>query len=392
VSQVMRFNPWVLAAPAEDFRPVQDMLRQHADSISLAVAVPYKSPPSHILDAYHAALENGCIRYGPGRGLLQLREAIAKKLKDSNGVEADPETEIIVTHGAGHGFLISLLAFLSPGDEVLTADPSFPLNFGVPALLGAVPRCFRLCVKDNFKLDFDSLEQAVTPRTKLLIHHDPNNPTGTVCTAEDLERLARFVLDHDLVVLSDEVYEKFSFDGHHHRSLASFDGMKGRVVSLFSFSKEYALSGARLGYIVADRQTIDVISRIQQNDGSGANHAGQMAALAALTGPQGFFAEWLTEFDRSRHFAVEALHRIPGVTCSVPGGGLFVFADIGRLGTSDGIWRMLLRDARVGLAPGNWYGLHGEGYVRLCYGAVPFDVLERGLTRITEVLTRLSSS
>ena len=390
MSQVLRFNPWVLAAPVEDFRPVQDMLRKHADSISFAVAVPYKSPPSHILEAYHTALDSGCIRYGPGRGLLQLREAIARKLKDFNGVEADPETEIIVTHGAGHGFLISLLAFLNPGDEVLTADPSFPLNFGVPSLLGAVPRCFRLCAEDNFRFDFDSLEHAVTPRTKLLIHHDPNNPTGTVCRAEDLVRLARFVLDHDLVVLSDEVYEKFSFDGYRHRSLAGFDEMKGRVVSLFSFSKEYALSGARLGYIVADRQTIEVISRIQQNDGSGANHAGQMAALAALTGPQDFLAEWLSEFDRSRHYAVETLNRIPGVTCTVPGGGFFVFTDISRLGTSDGIWRMLLRDAKVGLAPGNWYGPHGEGYVRLCYGAVPFNLLERGLARMTEVLKGLA--
>jgi aspartate/methionine/tyrosine aminotransferase len=387
----MRFNPRVLAAPAEDFRPVQDMLRQHIDSISFAVAVPYKSPPSHIVKAYQAALENGCTRYGPGRGLPQLREAIARKLKDFNDVEADPETEIIVTHGAGHGFLLILLAFLSPGDEVLTADPGFPLNFGVPTLLGAVPRSFRLCAEDNFRLDFASLERAVTPRTKLLIHHDPNNPTGTVCTDEDLQRLARFVLDHDLVVLSDEVYEKFSFDGHRHRSLAAFHGMKGRVVSLFSFSKEYALSGARLGYIVADRQTIDVIARIQQNDGSGPNHAGQMAALAALTGPQDFMAGWLSEFDRSRHYAVETLNRIPGVTCSVPAGGFFVFADISRLGTSDTIWRMLMRDAKVGLAPGNWYGPHGEGYVRLCYGAAPFDILERGLARITEVLKRHSS-
>jgi aspartate/methionine/tyrosine aminotransferase len=389
MSQASKFNQWALAAPAEDFQPVRDMLRQHTDGISFAVAVPYKSAPPHIIEAYHAALEKGHTHYGPGRGLPELREAIARKLKDFNGIEADPETEIIVTHGAGHGFLITLLAFLSPGDEVLTADPGFPLNFGVPKLLGAVPRCFRLRAEDSFRLNFDSLERAVTPRTKMLIHHDPSNPTGTVCTAEDLERLAKFVLDHDLVVLSDEVYEKFSFDGHRHYSLAAIKGMKERVVSLFSFSKEYALSGARLGYIVADRQTIDVIARIQQNDGSGANHAGQLAALAALTGPQGFLMEWLSEFDKSRHFAVEMLNRIPGVTCTVPRGGFFAFADISRLGTSDSIWRMLLRDAKVGLAPGNWYGPHGEGYVRLCYGAVPFDTLERGLERINKVLKRL---
>jgi len=191
-------------------------------------------------------------------------------------------------------------------------------------------------------------------------------------------------------VLSDEVYERYQFDGRRHHSLATIDGMKERVVSLFSFSKEYAISGARIGYVVADQQTIDVIARIQQNDGAGANHAGQVAALAALNGPQGFLDDWMAEFDRSRRHTVETLNRIPGVTCDMPQGGFFVFADISKLGTSDDVWKLLLREAKVGVAPGIWYGPHGEGYVRLCYGAAPFEVLELGLARISEVLGRLS--
>ena len=287
----MRLNPHVLAAQVEDFGPVR---RAQSDPavISLAVADPYKRPFAHVLQAYHQAIDDGFTRYGPSEGFLDLREAIARKLASRNGISADPEGEILVTHGAGNAFLHALMACLQPGDEVLTPDPSFPLNFGSTQVLGAIPVSCPLDGPGGLAGLPDRMAEAVTPRTRMIILHNPNNPTGDVLPRDVLERIARLAQAHDLAVLSDEVYERYVYDGHEHVSMATLPGMQDRTITVFSFSKDYGLSGLRVGYLTAARSLVAAISRIQRNDGSGANAPGQRAALAALTGPQDGLDSW----------------------------------------------------------------------------------------------------
>lgn len=384
----MRLNPHVLAAQVEDFGPVR---RAQTDPavISLAVADPYKRPFPHVVDAYHAAIDAGFTRYGPSEGFRDLREAIAHKLATRNAIQADPETEILVTHGAGNGFLLSLIACLEPGDEVLTPDPSFPLNFGATQVLGAMPVSCPVDGPDGVDTLPDRLAEALTPRTRLIILHNPNNPTGDVLPREVLERIARLAQAHDLWVLSDEVYEHFVYDGREQVSIAALPGMKERTITLFSFSKDYGLSGLRIGYLTAGRPVVAAISRIQRNDGSGANAPAQRAALAALTGPQEELDAWLVEFDAARRQTVAALRQVRGVTCPLPAGGYFVFPDLAAYGESEALCRRVLEEARVGLAPGTWYGRRGAGHVRLCYAGAPPGRLAEALARIASFLEHL---
>ncbi len=384
----MRLNPHVLAAQVEDFGPVR---RAQADPavISLAVADPYKRPFPHVLAAYHAAIDAGFTRYGPSEGFRDLREALAGKLAARHGIHADPDTEILVTHGAGNAFLLSLMACLQPGDEVLTPDPSFPLNFGASQVLGGVPVSCPLDGPGGVATLPDRMGEAVTARTRLIILHNPNNPTGDVLPRAVLERIARLAQAHDLAVVSDEVYERFVYDGHEHVSIATLPGMKERTITLFSFSKDYGLSGLRIGYLTAAPALVAAISRIQRNDGSGANVPGQRTALAALSGPQDELEAWVAEFDAARRRTVAALNQVPGVTCALPAGGYFVFPDLAAYGESEVLCRRCLEEAKVGLAPGTWYGRRGAGHVRLCYAGAPAERLEEALERIAAFLKRL---
>jgi aspartate aminotransferase len=383
----MRLNHHVLSAQAEDFGPIR---RAQSDPamISLAVADPYKRPFPHVLDAYHAAIAGGFTRYGPSEGFRDLREAIAQKLEARNAIRADPDTEVLVCHGAGNGFLLSLMACLEPGDEVLTPDPSFPLNFGATQVLGAVPVSCPIDGPGGVDTLPDRMAEAVTPRTRLMIVHNPNNPTGNILPVRVLERIAEVARAHDLVVLSDEVYERFVYDGHRHVSIATLPGMRERTITLFSFSKDYALSGLRVGYLTGPPLLVSAIFRIQRNDGSGANAPGQRAALAALTGPQDALEAWAAEFDTARRRTVAALNEIPGVACPVPDGGYFVFPDLAAYGDAETLAGALLEEAKVGVAPGIWYGRGGAGHLRLCYAGVPPDRLEEALERIRAFLRR----
>ena len=385
-------NANVVQAPAEDFSALKRAAASDSSFISLAVAEPYKQPFPHALEAYKRAIDDGFVRYGLGEGVLPLREAIAEKLRARNGIVVDPGTEVRVTHGAGHALLLALLAFLAPGDEALTADPSFPLNFGTTRLIGAVPLSCPIDGPGGLEALPDRMAEAISPRTRLIVLHSPNNPTGDLLPQSVLERIAELAERHDLGVLSDEVYERFVYDGRRHFSVASLPGMLERTITVHGFSKEYCLSGLRVGYMSGGARLLAACGRIQQNDGAGANPASQMAALAALTGPQDELDRWAVEFDGTRRRTVETLNAIQGVSCPLPASGYFAFPDVGMLGDVEALWQGLLENARVGVAPGSWYSQRPPANVRICYAAAPPERVAEALRRMVDYMGTLPRS
>jgi len=378
---MVRLNPHVLGCSVEDFSAIRAAARD-PDFISLAIADPYKMPAPHVTAALSQAVTDGMLRYTPLTGYPDLRAAIARKLRALNGIAADPDTDILVTHGAGHGFLVALMALLQPGDEVLTPDPSFPLNFGTVQLLGAVPVSVPLHGAEGLAGLAQRMAAAITPRTRAIILHNPNNPTGDVLPASVLAEIAALASRHDLAVLSDEVYERFVYADPPPPSIATLPGMQERTVTLFGFSKDHVLSGLRVGYLVGPARIVAAIARIVQNDGVGACSIGQRAAIAALDGPQDHIDAWRAEFGALRHEVTAALNAIPGLRCALPEGGYFCFVDARAHGEMMPLWQALIAEARVGVGLGEWYGRHGRGHFRLCYAATPRDRLMQALDRL----------
>lgn len=388
---VIKLNPHVLNCPIEDFRAVR--AAAHDPSfISLAIADPYYSPAPHVIDAFREATISKYMRYAPLKGDPQLLQAIAAKLERMNGIAADPDRNILVTHGAGHGFLVALMTLLQPGDEVLTTDPGFPLNFGTVQLLGAKPVCCGIGGAEGLTGLAERMESMITPRTRVMILHNPINPTGQVMRLELLQSLAALACKYNLTVLSDEVYERFVYDQPAPPSIASLPGMTERTVTLFGFSKDYVISGLRVGYLVGSERIVAAISRIVQNDGVGAGAAAQRAALAALTGPQTQVENMVREFGKLRHLVTARLNAIPGLACQVPAGGYFCFVDATAYGDAEALCERMIREAGVGLSPGSWNGPAGAGHFRLCYGAAPEEKVRTALDRIEEALAARSGT
>lgn len=388
---VIELNPHVLNCQIEDFRAVREAAAD-PEFISLAIADPYYPPAPHVIAAFCEAASGGFTRYAPLAGDPELRQAIASKVRSANNIVADPATDVFVTHGAGHAFLVSLIALLQPGDEVLTTDPGFPLNFGSVQLLGAKPVVCSIAGPDGLASLPERMEAAITPRTRAMILHNPINPTGHVMGVELLKRLAAVACKYDLAVLSDEVYERFVYDESTLPSIASFPGMRERTVTLFGFSKDHVISGLRVGYLVSSERIVAAISRIVQNNGVGAGAAAQRAALAALTGPQDQVNAMVAEFKALRHVVTDRLNAISGLRCQLPAGGYFCFVDATAYGDAEELCRRMIREARVGLSPGSWNGPAGAGHFRLCYGAAPQQRIAIALDRLEHALTAMLPS
>ncbi len=380
-----RFNPYITQAPIEEYTPIYELARD-PEAIILAIASLNKPLRKHIVDAVIQTVREGRTHYTSTWGEPELRREIARKLLIRNKISADPDREILVTMGAGHGFMMAVKAFVKEGDEVITPDPSFPLNFGVTTMCGGKPISVTLRQGGKSPLSVDKLRKKVSEKTKMIILVSPENPTGIVYPRSALEEIAEIARDNDIVVLSDEVYENMVFDGVQTTSMASIKGMKDLTISIYSFSKEYDLSGFRIGYIVASHETLYQIYKIQRNDGASACSVSQMAALAALKGPQDYLKEWLSELDRKRRAVLDALNALPGVECAVPKAGCYVFPDISEIGDDQELYEYLAKKVKVGVTPGRWYGAQGRGHIRICYGAVTDEKLMEGLRRIRAAL------
>ncbi len=356
--------------------------------INLASGTPDFATPPHVVEAGQRAIAEGKTVYTAWAGLPALREAIAEQLRREKGLSVDPANEIIVTAGSQAAMLTVTLALLDPGDEVLVPTPFYDEYRRDIMLAGAtmVPVPTRL--EDNFEVDPDALERAVTPRTKAMILISPSNPTGAVIERATLERIAALAQRHDLLVIWDELYERFVYDGFQHVSLAALPGMWERTVVINGFSKCYGMTGWRIGYVAAGRAISDALLPIAHGMTICAPSMAQYAALAAITGPSDWFDEILAEYDRRRRLWIQALDAM-GLPYGRPRGAYYIMPHIGSTGLSSQQFAKALREeanVMIGGAGGATDPFN-EGFVR-CSLAVPYTQLEQGLERMAAVVKK----
>lgn len=370
-------------------RRLIDMVDKIPNVIGLHVGEPDFDTPMHIREAAKRALDEGYTHYTYTAGLPELREAIAEKLMRENRFKADPETEITVTVGGFAAIFSTLQAVINPGDEVIIPEPVWPSYDGLVRLAGGKPVRFRL-EAPNYSLNTDLLKERITERTKMVTINTPNNPTGAVYGLQELEALASLAKRYDLLVLADEVYEKIVFDDAHHFSIASLAGMKERTITVNSFSKTYAMTGWRVGYVVANERITAGLRRIHSYLVSCVSPVFQKAALAALRESQDCVRQMVKEYKERRDIVVEALNDIAGFDCTKPKGTFYIFPDIQGLGLSSARFaERLLKEARVATVPGSAFGKSGEGHLRMSI-AVSRDDLLRAVKRIEDFVKSCS--
>jgi len=374
------------------FQAAADWERRGENVIHLEIGRPDFDTPQHIKDMAKQALDQGVVHYTSNYGAPDLREAIAAKLLTENGIQVDPDGEIIVTVGANEGVLLIALALLDPGDEVLIPDPAWLHYYYCAQLAEARPVHVPLWEQNDFRLDPDDLESAITPRTKMIILTSPHNPTGSVLDRDTLERIADLAIKHDLLVVSDEIYEKILYDGARHHSLAAFPGMAERTITLNGFSKAYSMTGWRLGYVAAGRHLIDAMIRVHQYSATCANSFAQKGAVAAYRGSQACVTDMVREFDRRRAFLLSALEEIDGIHCVRPQGAFYLFPSIKEYELpSEQLAYHILDHAKVAVVPGSAFGRYGEGYIRLAYSN-SYENIEQAVERIDKALRQLPAS
>lgn len=368
-------------------RELMDFAAGFPEVLHLEVGEPDFPTPPHIVEAACAALREGYTKYTPNKGLPSLREAICDKLAAANGITATPE-DVVVTVGADSALFEALIATVDPGEEVLVPDPSWPNYAMMCATLGARLVRYRLDPGRNFLPDLAHLEQVTTSRSKILLVNSPSNPTGAVFPRTAVQELLAFAQRHDLYLLSDECYEEIVF-GVEHVSPAALDP-EGCVISVFSFSKSYAMTGWRVGYVVAPGGLADLISKIQEANTSCAAAVSQKAAEAALRGPQGCVAEMVQAYQRRRDLAVASL-RGYDLLVNEPQGSFYILANIARAGMEGYAFaKRLVAQQRVAVAPGETFGPAGAGLVRLSL-ATDDAVLEEGLRRLAAGVATLAA-
>ena len=364
-------NERIASVPPSGIRRFFDLAASRKDAISLGVGEPDFKTPYLIRDAAINSLIDGETQYTANRGLLELRREIALYLSDRYHISYQPEDEILVTIGASEAIDLALRALISENDEVLVPDPSYVSYAPGVIFAGGVPVPVQTKQEDDFRLKANALEAAITGKTKLLILPYPNNPTGAIMEQEDLEAIARVVLKHDLLVISDEIYSELVYDGHEHVSFASVQGMYDRTITINGFSKAFAMTGWRVGYACGAKEIISVMNKIHQYAIMCAPRQGQVAAAAALRmGRENNYesVQMMREsYDRRRRLMVDAFRNM-GLDCFVPYGAFYVFPSIRKTGmTSEEFCSALLQEKHIATVPGTAFGASGEGHIRCSY-------------------------
>ena len=358
---------------------------QGRDVVHMEIGEPDFPTPPNIVEAGRKALTDGFTKYGPTQGDPELREAIAEYISSTRGIPCD-ELSVVVTPGAKPILFYSMLALLEQGDEVLYPNPGFPMYESVIGASGATPVPVPLLESRGFSIDLDRFAESLSDRTRLIILNTPQNPTGGTIPAEDLRAIADLVVDRDLVVLSDEIYNLIAFD-EKPTSIASMDGMAEKTIVLDGFSKAYSMTGWRIGYGVFPKWMVEAICMLQVNCSSHTASFTQRAALEALRGPQDSVTVMVDEFRRRRDVIVERLNAIPGVRCARPGGAFYAFPNISETGFgSDELADRILQEAGVACLTGTSFGEYGEGYLRFSY-ATALDRIEVALDRVRDFLS-----
>jgi aminotransferase len=356
--------------------------------VRLELGEPDFETPSHIREAAKTALNEGFTHYTSSQGLLELRTELARKLEKDNRITASPDSEIIITAGACCAINLTFLALVNPGDEVLLPDPAWPHYEPCARMADATVVHYPMREENDFVPGPDIIRKLITPKTKILLLNSPNNPTGSVTSASTMKEIANLAEQHNLVVISDEVYEKFVYDGMRHQSFAAISGMRDRTVTVNAFSKTYAMTGWRLGYAVAPANVVAEMAKLNLYANTCANSIAQVAGIAALRGPQDSVREMAAEYDRRRKFVLGRLKEVPNVACGEPKGAFYALPNVQKLGMNSFDFCLhLLEKGKVSTVPGSAFGKHGEGHLRISY-ATSMENLKEGLDRFEAVVNK----
>ena len=361
---------------------VAKLEKEGKDIISLSIGRPNFDTPAHIKEAAKKSLDEGHIFYTSNYGTESLRQAVADKLKRDNGLDYEM-SDVIVTVGANQAVSIAMTALLDPGDEVLVPNPSWLHYFYCADLVGAKTVSYPLLEENNFNVVPEDIEKLVTPKTKMVIVNSPNNPTGSVLSKESLQAIADIAEKYDLVVLSDEIYEKLIYDDSVHHSIASLPGMRDRTVMIHGVSKSYSMTGWRIGFAVtAHKEFISAMIRVLQYTVTCANSFAQDGAEVALNGPQDCVEDMRQQFDRRRKLVYDRINKIEGLSCIAPKGAFYCFVNIKKLGMSDEeASNYYINEAGVAMVPGSAFGEYGKGYLRVSF-ANSYENIEKAMDRI----------
>lgn len=373
-----------------------ELKSQGIDVVSFGAGEPDFNTPENIIEAAIKAMKDGKTKYTPAGGILQLKETICNKFKNDNNLEYKP-SQIIVSTGAKQSLANTFMAILNPGDEVLIPVPYWVSYPELVKLADGVPVFVNTDEKDNYKYTIESLNSALTSKTKAILLNSPNNPTGTIYNKEELVEIAEFAKENDLIIISDEIYEKLIYDGNEHISIASLSqDAYERTIVINGVSKTYAMTGWRLGYAAASEQIVKHMTSIQSHMTSNVNTITQYAAIEALNGPVEDLNNMVKEFESRRNFMIEKLNSIDGISIIKPNGAFYIMVNISKylntslngtnISNSLDFAKVLLEEEKVAVIPGSGFGL--DNYVRLSY-ATSKEIIGKGIERISSFLNKL---
>ena len=361
-----------------------EMKRQGLDVLIPSGGEPDFNTPERIKAEGIKAIQNNMTHYTPAAGLMELREAISRKLLKENGIIADPKTQIIVTPSGKLALYQALVSFLEPGDEAMLLEPNWVSYKEIVKMTGATCVSVPLRHEDNFRITRDILESKLTDKSKMVIICNPCNPTGRVFTEEEIQTLADFVDENDLLLVADEIYEKLVYDGHRHISVGAIEKVKDRVITLNGFSKGYAMTGWRLGYSVASAPLTKVMMKMQESTVTTSAAMVQKAAVVAFD-CEDDVQYMVADYKRRRDFIVNSLNEIPCIHCPMPEGAFYIFPKIDYKGmNSFELCDYILEKANVLVAPGDVFGEGGEKCIRIAYPA-SMETLEKTAERFKQI-------
>ena len=351
-----------------------------ADIIHLEIGEPDFDTPRNIIDAGAQALNNGFTHYGPSPGLQEVRDRIAQEIADTRGIPVSGEN-VVITPGGKPVMFFAILALIDEGDEVLYPNPGFPIYESMINFVGGIPVPMKLLPERDFNIDVAEVASQISPRTKMMIINSPNNPCGSIIEKKDLKELAALAADNGIVVLSDEIYSRFLYEGKH-QSITQFNGLHSQTIILDGFSKTYAMTGWRVGFGVMPTELVEPISRLGTNSVSCTAAFTQMAAMEAMDGPQDAAYHIVEEFKKRRDIIVNGLNQIKGINCPMPKGAFYIFPSIEGTGMSSRQFAdALLEQGGVASLAGESFGQYGKGCIRFSF-ANSTENIEKALERI----------
>lgn len=366
-----------------------NLAKELPDCINLSLGEPDFPVSRDALAGGWNAVSGGKTHYAPTNGVEELREALVRKIRVDYGLNYDPSSEVLVTVGGSEAIALALMSLLNSGDEVMIPNPGFVAYEPGVLLAGGATVDMPLLENNGFRPSVHDVTSLVTAKSRVMLLNFPNNPTGAVLSGDEAASMSHIAVERDMIVISDEVYEKIVYDDAKHCCMATFPGMRERTLVINSFSKTYAMTGLRVGFVYGPKELIAPLWLVHQYTITCVDSIAQYVALAALTAPRNFVQEMLKEFDRRRHLVHKRLNEIEGFSCALPKGAFYVFPNIKAFGmSSEAFTQFLLKEARVMTMPGSAYGKYGEGYTRISYAA-SYVKLEEAMDRIETAVKKL---